>query len=652
MSQKQTKQVFVAFIPSELDEEEILPHLNKAALRLIPACRPSLSAGEGPLSLVDITDYEDIPSNYRVVETTNKTLYSKMLEEDLVLKGQKLLCWPFEGSETLERYFAEYLPRCVFVTGVPLTIDLGYLRGLVVDEATFLDFYVPKSSKTVYKHYGFITFETEEGAAKIVQLKKIKFDHEKSKKKRKLNFRMFQRKEADEEGADASAAAKKVNKAAKNQAISSKKQKKVSTGRQGLSAGPKNTQANSRAMDGMEGIQAMLSDPANQALKMMLLEASKQFNMGMVTGFEDASVAALNFNKQFQQVPEDCFSVSAYSGKAGSSNFSVSTALDSRLAPQQPGAAQPLFGAPGVGMGPVAPNRPGMANGGPFGFNGPAPGMPAYMRKTGAPTLTLGGPQPRQQVLNYNQGTCYQKQVPMNPLGSLNPLNRPPQAVPSLLPSLGTGGYKSLNESLWGPQLSKKSLDPFDGLTKPSMTTVGKSLVEGSPEDGEKGTSKQEFENEDYSPIPVISKPKKDGEGSSKGKRSSGKVASPKNMKNSSIPVKIPLKDRIKKLGRKQHSGDSFQNSEDEKRGVDAKKVSREAKNHQKEFETNMIKVSHTEFIESSKRQALGLRSLIAVHKNHDERKNLKIREPSKTHVSRRKRQCEVLYAQFRMKGM
>lgn len=164
-------QIFIGFISSEAEEKDIMECLENE----------SKEASSFELRGMERRMF----TNYRIVETDDEELFSNLTQKRIEVKGQAIECSRFQGRQTYSEFIEKYEDQVVFLTGIPLTCDIGYIREKISEFLSLRDLFILRINKKVNKHFGFATFATSQDKQKALKMKKIKI------KKFKITFKEF-----------------------------------------------------------------------------------------------------------------------------------------------------------------------------------------------------------------------------------------------------------------------------------------------------------------------------------------------------------------------------------------------------------------------------------------------------------------------------
>lgn len=178
------KALFIAFIPCEIEEANILRMIAK-------------TSGVDPSSLRPMESIYNLPSNYKIVSCTEPSVYNQLLNKPIYLKGSRLLAWPYEGKKTVQRFFDSYLSKTAFVTGVPKRISLDQIREHINAYGQMIELYVVQNKVGNNRHYGFAIFKSVEELNKATEKKNFKMINEINGKKVKICCKKFQAKQIE-----------------------------------------------------------------------------------------------------------------------------------------------------------------------------------------------------------------------------------------------------------------------------------------------------------------------------------------------------------------------------------------------------------------------------------------------------------------------
>lgn len=173
-------QIFIGFISPEVDEEEILDAIRKEII------------SESTITNLKLIGMERrMFTNYRILETNERILYQKLLNERIEIKGQEVECHTFRGEETYDYFVKKYKEQVVFLTGIPLTCDISFIKEKLNEFFELRDLFILKINKKVNKHFGFVTFTSAEDKKRALEMKKMKID------KFKITFKKFKEESLD-----------------------------------------------------------------------------------------------------------------------------------------------------------------------------------------------------------------------------------------------------------------------------------------------------------------------------------------------------------------------------------------------------------------------------------------------------------------------
>lgn len=163
--------ILIGYISSEAEEDDIISVLEE------------LKSPEGVIQLKGME--RRMFTNYRILETDDENLFQKLTEEEVKIKGQIVECHEFKGEETYKKFIEKYQNRVVFLTGIPLTCEISFIRHEINQRLELRDLFILRINKKVNKHFGFATFNSKEERDKAIAMKKLKM------KKFKITFKDF-----------------------------------------------------------------------------------------------------------------------------------------------------------------------------------------------------------------------------------------------------------------------------------------------------------------------------------------------------------------------------------------------------------------------------------------------------------------------------
>jgi hypothetical protein len=157
-----TQQLFLGFVPRPLPDEYLISYFSKFS--------------SSPSTLLSFATRErSLFTNYKILVIENdEAAYSKILSGQHLLCNQSLVVWEYKGAETYDKFISQFSSRCVFLSGVPLSINTDEIFDEINSQFELLDLFVLKNGLKVNKHYGFATFKTEIGKRLAVTKKKFK----------------------------------------------------------------------------------------------------------------------------------------------------------------------------------------------------------------------------------------------------------------------------------------------------------------------------------------------------------------------------------------------------------------------------------------------------------------------------------------------
>lgn len=170
--------IFFAFIPCETNDTTLINSISSAV-------------GVNSSSFNLLHSVYNLPTNYRLVQCSTKSVYKTSLKTAFWLKGSKLLVWPFEGKQTISQFFDHYLHKTAFVTGIPKRIDLNQIRHTINDVGKLIELNVVQNKSGNNRHYGFAIFENKEEFEKATGKKNFKLINELNGKKVKICCKGF-----------------------------------------------------------------------------------------------------------------------------------------------------------------------------------------------------------------------------------------------------------------------------------------------------------------------------------------------------------------------------------------------------------------------------------------------------------------------------
>jgi hypothetical protein len=152
--------LFLGFVPRTLPDEYLLDYFSNFC-----SARTELFIERRKRSLF---------TNYKILNVSDASTKARILNNPHHLGNQLLLVWEFHGEATFQKFIATFSNRCVFLSGIPLTIDTDEIFDEINSEFRLLDLFILKNGLRINKHYGFATFESEEIKQMALMKKKFK----------------------------------------------------------------------------------------------------------------------------------------------------------------------------------------------------------------------------------------------------------------------------------------------------------------------------------------------------------------------------------------------------------------------------------------------------------------------------------------------
>lgn len=154
--------IFLAFVPRTLSDGSILSYF---ASFCTPETQKMAHFDERGRPLF---------TNYKVLNVKSKYDFDQIVGREHYLLSQKLYVVPFDGDSSFQEFISLYSNRCVYISGIPLTLNTDRIFERIDQECKLKDLFVLKNGLKVNKHYGFATFETEEIKSRALCLRKFK----------------------------------------------------------------------------------------------------------------------------------------------------------------------------------------------------------------------------------------------------------------------------------------------------------------------------------------------------------------------------------------------------------------------------------------------------------------------------------------------
>lgn len=159
--------IFLGFVPRTLSDGEILAYFSSFCS---PLSSQTLHFDERGRPLF---------TNYKVMNVQLREDYERILGLEHTLCNQKLFTAPFTGNDTFESFIHMFSDKCVYLSGIPLTLNTDLIFDEINSRCKLKDLFILKNGLKVNKHYGFATFASQE--AKDLALSVRKFKGEKFK---------------------------------------------------------------------------------------------------------------------------------------------------------------------------------------------------------------------------------------------------------------------------------------------------------------------------------------------------------------------------------------------------------------------------------------------------------------------------------------
>lgn len=158
----QPYKIFLGFVPRTLSDSTILSYF---ASFCSPISQPGLKFDEREVPLF---------TNYKILNVETKQDFDAIVKASHVLANQVLYVTPYQHEETFKEFISTFSDRCVYVSGIPLTLNTDLIFEKINEKCKLRDLFILKNGLKVNKHYGFATFETEEFKEEALGIRKFK----------------------------------------------------------------------------------------------------------------------------------------------------------------------------------------------------------------------------------------------------------------------------------------------------------------------------------------------------------------------------------------------------------------------------------------------------------------------------------------------
>lgn len=154
--------IFLGFVPRTLSDADIIAYFSTFCS---PLSSKALHFDERGRPLF---------TNYKVLNVQLREDYERIMATEHTLCNQELFIAAFKGNSTFEHFIQMYSDKCVYLSGIPLTLNTDLIFQEITKRCKLKDLFILKNGLKVNKHYGFATFVSEEAKDLALEIRKFK----------------------------------------------------------------------------------------------------------------------------------------------------------------------------------------------------------------------------------------------------------------------------------------------------------------------------------------------------------------------------------------------------------------------------------------------------------------------------------------------